>query len=150
MRLATLSSVIVSALAIAATAASAQVPHEFGQATTARPAVRSTLAEQTSFATPAISRAAEAAQIAAHNRAEALKQRALAYSLPRTAPYSIANASEPPFGRPVPGTAPAVVTPSDDFDYGDAEIGAAIATAIAALITAGALGLRSRSQPGHS
>ena len=153
MRVTTFSRVFASALAIAAiaaSAASAHIPHELGLSTTADSVVRPNPDQQTSSGTPAIQRSSEAAQVAAHNRAEALKQRALAYSLPRTAPYSVANAADVASSRPVAGTAPTVPTSSDGFDYGDAAIGAAIVAAIAVLITAGALGLDRRSQPRHS
>jgi hypothetical protein len=132
MRLATLSRTIATTLAISvvgASAASARylpepTPSATDQATTVRQAVSPNPDQQapsTGHGAPPV-----------------------ASGTPQTAVFNSARPN-PAAGGAHPTAAAS--TPSNGFDWGDAAVGAGVAAAIAALVTAGSLGLRQRSQP---
>jgi hypothetical protein len=91
---------------------------------------------------------ARAAELAAINRADALREAARSYRPPEGARYSSA-----PFNayaaivRPAAASAPTVNAPDDGFDYGAAAVGAGLALTIIVVITAGGLVVRRRRGP---
>ena len=159
MRLAARSTMIVGVLSIAAIlapAASARFDLEpatstQGQPTTSSPVVRPNAYQRTSQSTPVgppILRVARGSEAAAINHAEAQERAALSYSPPAGARYSSAGTDAyAAVGHPVAASAPTVKAPGAGFDYGAAAVGAGLAVAIIALITAGGLVLRRRRQP---
>jgi hypothetical protein len=177
MRLAARSTVIASALAVVAITAQAAparfdlepqqqvyvnpstgyatpVPTPQSQPTAPRPEVHSNLNQQTDQAgdagMPPILQRAPASELAAINRAQTRKARALSYSPSATARHSSADTDAyAKTDRSAAVTGPTVETPSNGFDYGDAAIGAGITAAIALLITAGTLTVRQRRQLRH-
>ena len=97
---------------------------------------------------PPILRVARASERAAIGRVEAQREAARSYSPPVGARYSSADTDAyAAFARPVAANAPTVKAPGDGFDYGAAAVGAGVAVAIVALITAGGLVVRRRRQP---
>jgi hypothetical protein len=127
--------IALTATAIFASAASArpiEAPlHQTGQASLAVPPVLPP-------AQPSELRAAEAQAALAHS-----------YSAPPAARYS--NAEFNGYSKAAPtAVVPAAKlgAPGDSFHWGDAAIGAGIATAIVLLLTAGSLGVRRRIQFG--
>jgi hypothetical protein len=166
MRLAARSTIIASALAVAAftaQAASAQFDLAPSGAPSGRaqtqpagvsPEVHASPNQQTvhpgDAGTPPILRRAHASELPAIDQAQAREARALSYSPSATARYSSADTDAyATAARPAAVTAPTVGTPSNGFDYGDAAIGAGITAALALLITAGTLTVRQRRQLRH-
>ena len=78
-------------------------------------------------------------ELAAFN---ATRQQALANHVPPSGRYSTADVSAYATVKP-----PTASTPGNGFDWGDAAIGAAVATVIALLVGGGMLAARQRSQP---
>lgn len=164
MRLAVRSTVVASALAIAAIAAPAasarfdlgpqQRPYDVNpsagyaipvappqaQPTGPSPEVHPDPDQQ---ATPS-SHPPTPAQLAAIER---LKEQALANHVPPNGRHS--NADVNTRAHPVAAPAPTLKTPDNGFHWGDAAIGAGIIATLALLITAGGIAVRQRSQPGH-
>jgi hypothetical protein len=129
--------VALAATAVSASAASAQVfegaYHQPVQPTLAVPP-SATTAQQ-----PALS-AVEAQAALAHN-----------YRVTTAARFSAAELNAHPKAAPTaPISVPKLAAPSDAFHWGDAAIGAAIAMAIALLVTAGTVVVRRRTQFGRA
>jgi hypothetical protein len=170
MRLAVRSTVVASALAIAAIAAPAAsarfdlgpqqrvydvspstgyaVPVAPPQAQTEGPSpeVHPNPDQQAtqSGGKPPISHLSRPQQIAAIER---LKELALLNHVPPNGRDSKADVNTT--AHPVAAPAPTLKAPDDGFDWGDAAIGAGITLTLALLITAGGFALRQRSQPRH-
>jgi len=138
MRLTARSTIIASALAIAAIAApAASARFDLGT-----PPPSWTPQEQTVPVEPPILPPAKPSQFAAIERA---KEQALANHAPPNGRYSSADTNA--YATP---TQPNPATPSGSgFDASDAAIGAAIAAVIVLLITASTLAVRQRRQPHH-
>jgi hypothetical protein len=171
MRLAVRSTVVASALAIAAIAAPAAsarldlgpqqrlydvnpstgyaIPVAPPQAQTTSPSPEvhpnpDQQATQSGSGVPPISHLSRPAQIAAIER---LKEQALLNHVP---PYARdSNADVNTRAHPVAAPAPTLKAPDNGFDWGDAAIGAGITLTLALLITAGGFAVRQRSQPRH-
>ena len=78
---------------------------------------------------------------------ERLKEQALVNHVPPSGRPS--NADVNTRAHPVVAPAPTLKAPDNGFDWGDAAIGAGIIATLALLITAGGIAVRQRSQPGH-
>ena len=170
MRLAVRSTVVASALAIAAIAAPAAsarfdlgpqqrpyvnpstgyvVPVAPPQAQTPGPSPEvhpnpDQQATQSGTGKPPISHLSRPQQIAAIER---LKELALLNHVPPSGRDSKADVNTT--AHPVAAPAPTLKAPDDGFDWGDAAIGAGITLTLALLITAGSFAVRQRSQPRH-
>jgi hypothetical protein len=171
MRLAVRSTVVASALAIAAIAApAASARFDLGpqqraydvnpstgyaipvappqaQPTGHRPEVHPNPDQQAGQIGPGarpISHPPTPAQLAAIER---LKEQALANHVPPNGRQT--NADVNTRAHPVAAPAPTLKAPDNGFDWGDAAIGAGIIATLALLITAGGIAVRQRSQPGH-
>ena len=171
MRLAVRSTVVASALAIAAIAAPAasarfdlgpqQRPYDVNpsagyvipvappqaQPTGPSPEVHPNpdqQATQSGPGQPPISHSPTPAQLAAIER---LKEQALANHVPPNGRQS--NADVNTRAHPVAAPAPTLKAPDNGFDWGDAAIGAGIVATLVLLITAGSVAVRQRSEPGH-
>ena len=113
-----------------------------------RVSVNPSTATQAGPVGPPILRVARASELAAINHAEAQARAAVSYSPPAGARYSSADTNAyATFAHPVAASAPTVKAPGAGFDYGAAAVGAGLAVAIIALITAGGLAVRRRRQP---
>jgi len=171
MRLAVRSTVVASALAIAAIAAPAAsarfdlgpqqrvydvnpstgyaipVAPPLAQPTGPRPEVHPNpdqQGRQSGLGVPPVSHPPTPAQVAAIER---LKEQALANHVPPNGRGN--NADVNTRAHPVAAPAPTLKAPDNGFDWGDAAIGAGIIATLALLITAGGIAVRQRSQPGH-
>ena len=172
MRLAVRSTVIASALAIAAIAApAASARYDLGpqqrlnegnpsaayaipvsppqaQTTGPSPEVHPNPDQQVtpsgSSVAPILHRS-RASQLAATERA---KEQALANHVPPNGRQS--NADVNTEANPIAAPAPTLKAPDNGLDWGDVAIGAGIILTIALLITAGGFAVRQRSQPRHS
>ena len=171
MRLAARSTIVASALAIAAIAAPAasarfdlgpqQRPYDGNpsagyaipvappQAQPTGPSAKvhpnpDQQATQSASGRPSISHPPTPAQIAAIER---LKEQALVNHVPPNGRQS--NADVNTRAHPVAAPAPTLKAPDNGFDWGDAAIGAGIVATLALLITAGSVAVRQRSEPGH-
>jgi hypothetical protein len=169
MRLAVRSTVVASALAIAAIAAPAasarfdlgpqQRPYDVNpstgyavpvappqaQTTGPSPEVHSNpdqQATQSGPGVPPMSHPATPAQLAAIER---LKEQALVNHVPPNGRHS--NADVNTRAHPVAAPASTLKAPDNGFDWGDAAIGAGITATLVLLITAGSVAGRQRSQP---
>ena len=166
MRLAVRSTVVASALAIAAIAAPAASarfdlgPHQRlydvnasagyavpvappqAQPTGPSPEVHPNPDQQATQSAPGVP--PTPAQLAAIER---LKGQALANHVPPNGRQSKADVNTT--ANPVAAPAPTLKAPDNGFDWGDAAIGAGIIATLALLITAGSVAVRQRSQPRH-
>jgi hypothetical protein len=136
-RAGTIVAIALAATAVSAPAASARPIdgpiHQIGQANLTVPPVLPP-------AQPSELGAAEAQSALAHS-----------YTAPRAARYSSAEFNA--YSKPAPiAIVPAskLAAPGDGFHWGDAAIGAGIATAVVLLVTTGTLGVRRRIQLGRA
>ena len=131
------------AVGIMATAAAARVdPYSLGAAVpVSPPAVSSSNAStaQEGIAVPPILHRPHRSELAAYNAA---RQQALENHVPPSGRYSTADVDTHATVKPA-----TVTTPGNGFDWGDAAIGAAVATVITVMVGAGTLAARQRSQP---
>ena len=172
MRLAVRSTVVASALAIAAIAAPAAsarvdlgaqqraydvnpstgyvVPVAPPEANTTGPSPEvhpnpDQQATQSGRGGPPVSHLTRPEQLAAIAR---LKEQALLNHVPPYGRQGTADVNTS--AHPVAAPAPTLKAPDNGFDWGDAAIGAGITLTLALLVTAGSLAVRQRSQPRHS
>lgn len=137
--------VVLAALAVGITAtAAAARPIEPYSAGSSVPVSRPVLASsspstaQDNTGAPPILYRVHSSELAAF---DAARQQALA-NHPPSGRYSTADVNAYATVKP-----PTVSTPGNGFDWGDAAIGAAVATVLALMIGAGTLAARQRSQP---
>ena len=171
MRLAVRSTVIASALAIAAIAAPAasarfdlgpqHQPYDANpstgyaipvappqaQTTGPRPEVHPNSDQQATQTGPAVPPILHRSEVSQRAAIERLKEQALVNHVPPNRRYS--NADVNATNHPVAAPAPTLRAPDNGFDWGDAVIGAGITATIALLIAGGSFAMRQRSQPRH-
>ncbi len=129
--------VALAATAVSASAASAQV-FEGAHHQTVQPTLA--VAPSATTAQRPVPQAVDAQAALAHN-----------YRVTTTAGFSTADLNAHPKATPTAAISAAKpAASSDSFDWGDAAIGAAIAMAIALLVTAGTVVVRRRTQLGRA